>query len=108
MMRPGTGYSASERTTLDRNQSRRCAISLSRWFAGTLNSSIALLIALCSSGASKMPTNWAGVPRMWYTAQEWVCCLVGRLAIARRTVAEKRPGGGTDEAAGGAVGQKQA
>ena len=34
--------------------------------------------------------------------------LVGRLAIARRTVAEKRPGGGTDEVAGGAAGQKRA
>jgi hypothetical protein len=29
-------------------QSRRCAISLPRWFCGTSNSSIALLIALCS------------------------------------------------------------
>jgi hypothetical protein len=35
---------------LDRNQSRRCAISRLRWFAGTPYSSIAFLIAASSSG----------------------------------------------------------
>jgi hypothetical protein len=46
-------------------QSLRRAISRLRWFSGISYSSIALLIALCSSGWSKtMPINWAGVPRM--------------------------------------------
>jgi hypothetical protein len=47
------------------DQSLRRAISLSCWFAGISYSSMACLIALCSSGWSKtMPMNWPGVPRM--------------------------------------------
>ena len=58
------GYSASEWTTLDCDQSSRRAISLLRWPSGILNSSIAFSIALRSSACSwMMPINWAGVPR---------------------------------------------
>jgi len=46
-------------------QSRCCAISLARSFGGTLYSSIARLMAVSLSGASIMPTNFAGVFLMW-------------------------------------------
>jgi hypothetical protein len=38
-------------------QSRRREINRPRWFAGTLNSSIAALIAAASSGAYTNPTS---------------------------------------------------
>jgi len=42
-------------------------------------------MAIFSSGAlSIMPTSFAGVPLMWYTAQECVCLLLGCLAIYQR------------------------
>jgi hypothetical protein len=83
-----SGSPPGHRFPTGRSQSRLRAISLSRWFAGTLYSSIAFLIAACSSGWSKtMPMNWAGVPRRRYIAQEWVGRLVGRLAIARIAIA---------------------
>jgi hypothetical protein len=65
------------------DQSRRRAISRPRMFSGTPYSSITFLIAVRSSGASTIPTNRAGVPRMWYTAQEWLRrWLIGGLGIA--------------------------
>jgi hypothetical protein len=53
-----------------------------------------------------MPTNWAGVPRMWWIAQEWLrCCLIGRLGMRRvrypEAAARRHRSGAAQPLAGG-------